>query len=125
MRYLGIDYGGKRIGVALTDEGGRMAFPYGIIINDTKTWGRIRELCEKEAVGKIILGLPLDMQGRETAMTREVRAFGIRLGEETGLEIILQNEMLSTKEAEHFQGHHKQIDASAAALILDSYLKKG
>ncbi len=125
MRYLGIDYGGKRIGVALTDEGGRMAFPYGIISNDLKTWVRIRELCEKEAVGKIILGLPLDLQGRETAMTREVRVFGAKLREETGLEIILQNEMLSTKEAEHFQGHHKQIDASAAALILDSYLKKG
>ncbi|MBI5045670.1 MAG: Holliday junction resolvase RuvX [Candidatus Niyogibacteria bacterium] len=125
MRYLGIDYGEKRIGVALTDEGGRMAFPYGIISHDAKIFRRMRELCEKEAVGKIVLGLPLDLQGRETAMTKQARDFGHKLREETGLEIILQNEMLSTKEAEHFQGHHAKIDASAAALILDSYLKKG
>ena len=125
MRYLGIDYGGKRVGIALTDEGGRMAFPYGIMINDAKIFSRIRELCEKETVGKIILGLPLDLQGRETAMTKEVRDFGSKLREETGLEIILQNEMLSTKEAEHIQGRNAKIDASAAALILDSYLKKG
>ena len=123
-RILGIDYGEKRIGVALTDENAEMALPYAVVNNTHRAFGDIRHICEENNVKKIVVGLPIDLHARETDMTRRARAFGQRLHEETGIPINFENEMLSTKEAIHIQGKIKKIDASAATLILDSYMKK-
>ncbi|MEK7121957.1 MAG: Holliday junction resolvase RuvX, partial [Patescibacteria group bacterium] len=124
MRLLGIDYGRKRIGVAMSDKEGRMAFPYAVVENNVKKFSAIRKICENEDISEIVVGLPKNLKSEETEMTREVQEFGRRLCQKIGLKVIFQNEMFSTKEAIQIQGRHQKIDASAAALILDSYLKK-
>lgn len=123
MRHLGIDYGEKRVGIAMTDENGVMAFPYGIVENNAKVFAAIRKICEDNGIAEIICGLPVGLQNQETDSTRAARDFARRLEEYTGCPVRLINELLSTKAAEHLQGHHEKIDASAAALILESYLK--
>lgn len=124
MRFLGIDYGKKRIGVAISDKEGRMAFPYIIVKNNAKKFSAIEKICGNEHILEIIVGLPKNLKGEETEMTKEIQEFGQRLYKKIGLKVIFQNEILSTKEAVRIQGRHPKIDASAAALILDSYLKK-
>ena len=123
MRYLGIDYGTKRIGLSLSDEGGRMAFPYGILENNGKKFAAIHKICEENKVAEIVCGLPIGLQNQDTDMTRAARDFAAQLGDYTGLIIHLVNELFSSKAAAHFQGTHDKIDASAAALILEGYFQ--
>jgi len=123
-RILGVDYGEKRIGVAMTDENAEMALPYAVVNNTPRSFSDIRHMCEENNIVKIVIGLPIDLHARETDMTRRVRIFAQRIHEETGIPVNFENEMLSTKEASHIQGKTSKIDASAAALILDSYMKK-
>ena len=122
MRYLGIDYGTKRIGLALSDEKGMMAFPYGILENSNKKFAALHKICEDNKISEIICGLPMGLQNQDTDMTRAARDFAKKLGDYTGLTVHLVNELFSSKAAAHFQGAHDKIDASAAALILDSFL---
>ncbi len=108
----------------MSDKEGRMAFPYAVVENNVKKFSAIRKICENEDISEIVVGLPKNLKSEETEMTREVQEFGRRLCQKIGLKVIFQNEMFSTKEAIQIQGRHQKIDASAAALILDSYLKK-
>ncbi len=155
MRYLGIDYGQKRIGVAISDEGGALAFPFDLFQKTSplkknklgkfkvvkERWSEkeskavskeIAALCRQEKVGAIVVGLPLDFSGKETAMTREVRKFAAILKKITNKPVVLEREFLTTKLAERkFReaGVKKKqmkgkIDAAAAAEILQSYLDK-
>ena len=124
MRLLGIDFGEKRIGVAISAKEGRLAFPRVVIENNAKKFSAIKKICENEDISEIIVGLPKNLKGEETKMTEKVKEFGQQLYREIGLKVIFQDEILSTKEAVRLQGRHQKIDASAAALILDSYLKK-
>ncbi len=125
-KYLGIDYGDKRIGVAISDEDGNFAFPRGVVKNDV---GVVREYFSKilteEKIMVIILGLPLNFSMKDTEQTKKVREFGEWLKKEFGAEVILENEILSTKEAEKGGGVSKNmIDASSAALILQGFLDR-
>ena len=119
MRYLGIDYGKKRIGLALTDPEGRLAFPYGTVASIEEVSAVIR----KENAGKVIVGVPMPLRGRESKQVRAVRAFAARLKKAVGLPIEFENEMFTTKIAELYTKKEKA-DASAAALILQSYLDR-
>ena len=121
MRYLGIDYGTKRIGLALSDEAGGMAFPHSVVPNDVKKFAVIKKICDENKVGGIVCGVPIGLKMQETAMTIAVRDFAEKLEAHVGIEVHLVNELFSSKEAAHFQGAHSKIDASAAALILESY----
>lgn len=119
MRYLGIDYGGKRIGLAVSDAAGRIAFPHATV-------GRIEEVRDAAVslgVGAVVIGLPFFLDGTDSEETRTVRAFAARLAELLLLPIALENEMLTTRIAERYTAGAKA-DASAAALILQSYLDK-
>ena len=119
MRYLGIDYGEKRIGLALSDLEGRMAFPETTVRKDDEV---LRIIAEK-AVGTIVIGLPLRFDGGESDESRLVRSFATYLGESVQLPIVFENEIFTTKIAEEHSspGH---ADAAAAALILQSYLDR-
>lgn len=121
MRILGIDYGEKRIGIALSDENKKMAFPYAVIVNDKNIYNEIRKICEKEKVEKIILGLPLALDNQDTDATKPSQNFKIRLEKKIEIPVIFEKEFYTTKEAERVQGKIKNIDASAAALILKYY----
>ena len=120
MRYLGIDYGLKRIGLALSDPEGRMAFPF-------KTVARLDDIAavvKNERVGCIIMGLP--PPGRSRAWQRQnaaVKRCAGDLAKTVQLPIEFEDEAFTTKIAERHTAKDKA-DASAAAIILQSYLDR-
>ena len=125
MRYLGIDYGHKRIGIALSDEGGRMAFPLTELSAEFGNFVKeIRKIIKKESVGKIIIGLPITFGGKESFQTQAVREFGEELKKMLQLPMEYENEILSTKLAERGGSPKSKINASAAAVILQSFLDR-
>ena len=128
MRLMGIDYGGKRIGVALSDESAGFAFAHSVLKNcprcSTFNVEQIKKICEGNKVGKIVLGESVDYKGRPNPIMAEIENFKKELEREIGLPVEYQRETLTTKEAERGQGKTGKIDASAAALILRSFLEQ-
>ncbi|NBD73908.1 methionine--tRNA ligase subunit beta [Patescibacteria group bacterium] len=132
-RVLGIDYGTKKVGVALTDERGSMAFPHSILSNSEDLLGALIELARGERVTQLVMGEPKERSGEANAVTAEARAFGARLRDVTGLPLTFVDEHYSTSAAlrqrdtnEKSRKHkdRRALDASAAALILESYLAR-
>ncbi len=129
MRYLGIDYGSKRIGLALSDEQGTVAFPYATVQN----LSGVLKAIAKESVRGLIIGLPLSSAGEEGQEAGEVRKFAAglvkKLKSEKALRggaapvIEFENELFTTKIAEEHAPKDKA-DAAAAALILQLYLDR-
>ena len=124
MKLLGIDYGRKKIGIAVSDLDGDTAFPKEVILNDTHSLAHIAELAQQEGVGAVVVGESTDYRGGENPIMEDIRRFSKALGEKTGISVVLEPETLSTKEAEHIQERHDKIDASAAAIILQSYIDR-
>ena len=124
MRYLGIDYGTKRIGLALSDDEGRIAFPAGVILNtgEPEVLKDLRDLIGKERVGKIIVGLPKQPGRPDSVVAEEIKIFAQALSKVVSCSVKLNNELLTTKIAEEYARDKKNADASAAALILQGYL---
>lgn len=123
MRYLGIDYGKKRIGLSISDEDGKIAFPHKVLYNRSSVWEEILSVVKKEKITKIIIGFPVPFSGKENPQTKEIRSFSKELEHKIKLPIEFQNEILTTKAAK--EGSSKEtLDASAAALILQDYLDK-
>ncbi len=126
MRYLGIDYGKKRIGTALSDEEGRLAFPMVVLQNTgfSAVVKKIEKIAKKEGVSKIVIGLPMTFGGQVSEQTRNVKEFGEKLAGLLQLPMEYENEVLSTKMAERGETVNEHIDSASAAIILQSYLDK-
>ena len=127
MKYLGIDYGEKRVGVAFSDEGGSFAFPNEVIEekNETRVFARLKEIIADREIATVVIGLPLNFNFQETPQTKIVKKFGELLKDELGVSVVFENEILTTKEAEKSGATQKKmIDASSAALILQSFLDR-
>lgn len=129
MRYLGIDYGTKKIGLALSDEAGTMGFPHRIVGNDSRTLDEVVTLIAKERVEAVVMGESVGLSGTENPVAKEAKRFAAQLIEETGVPVYFEPEMYTTQEARRdFEGVHVaksgNVDASAAALILTSYLSR-
>jgi putative holliday junction resolvase len=124
MRMLGIDYGTKRVGLALTDDKGMMAFPHSVVPNDSMLIKTIEALVKKEKVETIIIGHSLDREGNPNKVHAAVEELMLDLTLAVGVPIELQSEQYSTQEAKRIQGKTDKIDASAATIILNSYLVK-
>jgi len=124
MRMMGIDFGEKRIGIALSDEQGEFAFAHNVVENDKNTFKKIKKICEENNVGKIILGESIDYLGRPNPVMAKIESFKEILEKEIGLPVVYQPETLTTKEAEREQGKIEKLDASSAALILRSYIEQ-
>lgn len=132
MRILGLDYGEKRIGVALCDELGLTAQALTTIIR--KSWRidveAIANLVKTHGVEKIVIGYPLRLDGTEGIQCEKVVRFARRLEAALGIPIIKWDETLSTKEAEeilarsgvHPRKRKDKVDRLAASLILQSFL---
>ena len=121
MRYLGIDYGHKKIGLALSDEQGDFVYPHSVIA----TLGAlevIAKLCAKEGVGEIVAGDTKDLKGEANNVSEGAEKFLAELGQKIGLNIKLQTEVFTTREAERIAGDDEMRDARAAAIILQSFL---
>lgn len=124
MKYLGIDYGKARIGLSISDDEGKIAFPrQNLEISDpAAALQAILELTAAEAVGEIIIGLPAKIAGIDSTIRDEVLEFADRLREESGLPVSFEDESFTTRmAAEHSS---RNLDSSAAALILQSFLDR-
>jgi putative Holliday junction resolvase len=136
MRYLGIDYGSKRVGLALSDEEGKMAFPYKIIKNDLELVDSIHNICGKEEVSAIVLGESTDLSGKPNKVMGCIEEFKRNLETEMDLPVYFEKEFMTTVEARGRggkevnnakkvgKGKQAAADASAAALILARYLDR-
>ncbi len=130
-RFLGIDYGEKRIGLALSDPMGMIASPYNTIINNEKLIPTLHKIIADKNVGKVVIGFPIGLRGQETVQTKRVLAFIAQLQEE-GLDVELEDERLSSISSKKElirqgikTGHNKAlIDQTSAALILQQYLNR-
>ncbi len=103
MRALGIDFGEKRIGLAVSDAEGRWAIPLATIerSTDRRAAYRIVDLAKEECVDILVLGEPLGLDGSTTEATKRIRRFGDRLTKASGLPIRWVDEALTTVEATH------------------------
>jgi len=122
MRYLGIDYGHKKIGLALSDEEGNFVYPYLVVNNDQKVQNLILDLCSKEQVGEIVIGASLNFKGEPNPIFKQSELFADQLKNKLNLPVNFHNETYSSREAARVIGADKNLDARAAAIILDSYL---
>jgi putative Holliday junction resolvase len=124
MRYLGIDYGTKRIGLALSDESGKIAFPHSIINNTQNAINEIAKLCGEKKVTGIVLGESLNNKREANPVMSEINLFKTKLTETTKLEIILEPEWFTSALAARSAEKDENVDDAAAALILQTYLDK-
>lgn len=124
MRLLGIDYGTKRVGIALSDEAGIFAYPHSVLKNSKNLSKDIIDICKKENVGKIVMGESRDYKGKCNEIVSETDVLKKIIEKETGLPVIYENEVLTSAEAERIQGKNDMLDASAAAVILRSYIDR-
>lgn len=124
MKYLGIDYGDKRVGVAVSDSRGEVAFPKTTIFNNQWLWKNLEALLAEEKISQVVVGLPQALDGTDTEQTVKVRVFVGGLKKITRVPVSFENEMLTTHLVEKAGIKKEHADESAAALILQSYLDK-
>jgi len=142
---LAIDYGRKRLGLALSDELGVTSRPFAVWtrINRRRDLARLRELVRQQAVRRIVIGLPLHLDGTQSEMSEEAKGFAGRVEKALGIPVEMMDERLTSWEAEqtldankstlssrrrreHRPGRGRQtsIDDVAAAVILRDYLRR-
>jgi len=132
-RYLAIDYGEKRIGLALTDPLKIIASPFLTLANDDKFIQQLMQIIQEKTVSRIILGIPFCDDGSETKLVPAIRKLQEQLIALTQLEVILVDERYSSSIAEERirstvtkKSKRRQkslVDMNAAAVILEDYLK--
>ena len=132
-RALGIDFGEKRVGLALSDKLNIIASPYKTIqyVSETELINQIKKIVIEKEIGIFVIGLPLNMKGQDSAQTKKVRSFK-KLLSKLELPIVYEDERFSSIIAKNSlvlqnikTGHNKsEIDRTAAAIILQQYLDK-
>lgn len=137
MRTLAIDLGSRRVGLALSDEGGRFATPYEVVqvTSPDQATQRVLDVIRTEGVQRVVLGLPLNMDDSLGPAARQAVAWGRALAERSGTPVLFVDERLSSFDAEQSilarkRGGEKitrkrkkqQLDAVAAAGFLQSFL---
>ena len=133
MRYLGIDYGQKRIGLALSSVDEEVVTPYKTLKNSSrqKAITEVINIVKQEKIEAIVVGLPIGLQGEETLTTRQVRNFVADLRKKVSIPIYLMDESYSSYEAESklrelgmsSKKIKKIVDQVAAQDILITYLR--
>jgi putative holliday junction resolvase len=129
-RVLAIDYGRRRMGLALSDELRVTAQPLMTLVrtNRPRDIRRLRDLCRERGVAQVVVGYPLDMSGEAGAMAEEASRFAARLERELGIPVDLQDERLTSWEARQIAPETKRrrawLDDVAAALVLRDYLER-
>lgn len=132
MRYLAIDHGTKRTGLAICDSDETIASPLAVIQGQKELLKKIAEVVETENVEAVVLGLPLNMDGSEGSQTKLVLKFAEQLKDYLNIPVHLQDERLSSFSAEEKlasakltkEKMRKRLDAVAAAEILEAFLEQ-
>lgn len=133
MKYLGVDYGQKRTGIAATDPEGGMAFPRRTLLMRGKDlfFAELLELAREEQAGAFVVGLPLRQDGSDSETTRQVRNMAARLQRRTDLPVYLVPEILSSWDAEtrlreagkSGKALREKLDQAAAVAILETFIR--
>lgn len=124
MKYLGIDYGEKNVGIAVSDDGGNLAFAKVVLKNDKQLLENILKIVSEDKIEVIIIGESKNLNGEDNPIQKKILEFKKILEENVKIPIYLEPEFLTSMEARRLQEDIKKVDASAAALILKSYLAK-
>jgi len=127
MRVLALDYGSARCGCAVSDPSGTIVTPIAAISRPASKRGLalLRQLVHERGVERVVVGLPLSLQGADTDQTRETRAFADQLARRLGEEIPVEmhDERFTTRIAQRMQGPFSASeDSRAAAHLLESWL---
>ncbi len=121
---MGIDYGTKRVGIALSDDKAMMAFPHKVVPNDEALVKTLEETVNTESVGKIVIGHSKDLDGNDNKVHKMVEELIQNITLHIGVPVELEPEQYTTQEAIRFQGRNEMTDASAATIILNSYITR-
>lgn len=124
-KYLAIDYGSKKIGVAVSDAEGKFAFPFSIVLNKNKdkSLEEIIQILKEKQIKDVVVGESVNLRGEANSILGESKIFVKKLQEKIDIEIFFEKEWLSTVEARRFDDR-KNADDSAAAIILQRFLDK-
>lgn len=126
---LGVDSGDKRVGIAIKPKDRVAAEPVCVLENSTNIYSRIFDLVKENNIDTVVVGLPRDINGNETAQTRKARHFAGELADRTDLHIVLHDEFATSERARQKLGkvtrnqEKSQLDAAAAAVLLDDYME--
>ncbi len=141
MKFLGIDYGTKRIGLAVSDEDGVLAFPKSILANDSSVFSSIGKIFKDENISEAVIGESVDFSGELNPVAIKAEAFSKEFAQKFNVVVHKEKEFLTsiearkgivTKESLNANNSHSKMskedggraDASAAALILQRFLDK-
>jgi len=136
MKFLGIDYGSKKVGLAMSDDEGQIAFPYKIVKNDLELIDSIHNICGHEEVSAIVLGKSTDLSGKPNKIMGSIEEFKQNLEGELELPIYYEKEFMTSA----YSGEQKsknvfiakkikierkeKDDSKAATFILQRYLDR-
>jgi putative holliday junction resolvase len=133
-RIAGVDFGTLRFGIAVCDAEGSIASPYETYVRrgEQADRTRFRRLVEEENIRRFVVGLPVHLDGNESAKSIEARAFGRWLGEATGVEVEFFDERFTTREAQLLMAgmqlskkkRKARLDKLAAQIMLTAYLER-
>jgi len=134
-KLIGIDYGTKRVGIAMSDEGGEMAFPNAVLPNDEFLITKIKKIYNEEGAQGIVMGESKDYKGKPNLIMKDSLELKDALEKELDTEVHLEPEFMTSMQAahplrrtrggdEHAHSKGETLDASAAAIILQSFLDK-
>jgi putative Holliday junction resolvase len=138
-RVLGLDWGTKRIGIAVSDPEARLAFPAGCLVSrgPESDLEALCSLVKEREITRIVVGLPIHMDGRTGPEAEAARRFAEALAQATGLPVEMQDERWTTREAElalptsggskRRRGRRRErgaLDAAAATILLRTYLER-
>lgn len=123
MRILGIDYGSKRVGIAISDPERKFALPNCVIKNTDVLFAEVTKLATDFEVKEIVVGESRNYAGEANKILPDILKFKEKL-ESAGYVVYLELEFMTSVQAERLQGKNDMSDASAAALILQAYLDR-
>ncbi|MEX0916982.1 MAG: Holliday junction resolvase RuvX [Candidatus Paceibacterota bacterium] len=134
-KIIGIDYGTKKVGVAISDEDQGFAFPSRVLFNDGNVVEDVKALAEREGVVGFVVGDSRNFAGDENLVMYDIRTFAEMLERKTELPVYFEEEFMTSAQARRVpqasdelrsrkEKNSAPVDASAAALILQSYLDK-
>jgi len=130
-RSLGVDYGTKRVGLAISDPLGITARPLSVVSRSTVV-GEVVNLVKEHEIGTIVVGLPTGLSGDEGMSASEARKLADELGDATGIEVVLVDERYTSRIADNAllesgmkrRKRRESVDKVAAAIILQDYLDR-
>ena len=121
MKIMAVDYGLKRVGIASTDDTGQFALPRVVLANDENLLDEVMKFVEENKIERVVVGESRNLQGEPNSVLKDIQIFADKLVEK-GLDVVMHPEVYTSMEADRIQGQTAMRDASAAAIILKSYI---